>query len=355
LTTDYLLQECQGFLTCIQQNITVLRDAGFCSSTATFLQVDPKRTEIAFLRSIELDKIARLGAHIDVTKTSLDNLGLFDNTCKGVLDDYLGPSTPLTTDHFAMNSLRVLGLVLVSHVCSHMGDFDSWMSRNTSPNQKFQISSKAINIIRSSVPSQAGTMSFSRRTLKCLNEFLCGKQVWVLHGPNVDPKDSTELLLSTTPKALEEVWGPLWEIRNLGKPEEILRYDLVHGSLVPVSVIPESRETSVQVELNEELCHWIPQNELTGFERTLPSIPRPRINQPYLLIGTCLRVVASSPGDCHVDLTEANNKFVGQTNRRIVVSSSPVRWMTESKSVGTAASGGGLCAPDNSVFSLHEE
>jgi hypothetical protein len=337
LTPNFLLQECQKFLTCLQRNIEIVRDAGFCSSTATFFQIDPKRTKIAFLRSVELDKIVRLGGHIDEAKTSLDNLGVLDRACKGLLGDYLGPSTPSTTGYFAMNSLRVLDLVLVSHVCSHMGEFDRWMSRNPSPNQKFQISSKASSIIRSSVPSQIGTMNFSRRKLKCLNGFTCGKQVWVLHGPNVDSKDSTELFLSTTPKALADVWGPLWEITSPGKPEEILRYDLDHGSVVPMSFIPGSRENSVQVEPNEALCHWICQTELAGLEKAFASIPQPRITQPQLLIGDCLRGVASSSGDCHINLPDADNKVVGSAYRRIVVSS-PVRWMTRSKTAETAAS-----------------
>jgi hypothetical protein len=344
LTSDSLVSECQKFLTCIQQNSAALRDAGFCSSTATFLQIDPNRTQVAFLRSVELDKVAQLGSCIDETKASLDNLGVLDSACKDLLGDYLLSATPSIPGSCAILSLRVLDLVLVSHVCSHMGDFNYWMSEDNSTNQKFQISSQAGSMVKSFVPLQRGTMSFSRRTLKCLNGFLCGEQVWVLHGPNIDPMDSTELFLSTTPDAFADVWGPMWKITNAGKPMEILRYDLEHGSVVPLSLSSGSRGHSVRAELNEELCHWIPNSELEEFERASANTSPPQIIYPRLLIGACRHSVTPNTEKCYCNLTNANDRFVSNRYRRIV-GSSAVKWVTESKTMGTAAGGAGVGAP----------
>jgi hypothetical protein len=188
------LQECQKFLTCILGNITVLRDAGFSSSTATYLRIDRTRTQVAFLESVKLDELAQLEGWIDETKTSLELLG-----------DCLVLSTLLETGNIALMSLRLFDLFLVSHVCSHMGDLGTLMRKGTSVRRKFQISSQASSMTELSVPLETGTMSFSRRTLKCLNGFLCSEQVWVLHGPCMDPLDSTELFLSTDPDTFADV------------------------------------------------------------------------------------------------------------------------------------------------------
>ncbi|KAF4628639.1 hypothetical protein G7Y89_g9512 [Cudoniella acicularis] len=346
LTSDSRFQECQKFLTCIERNLTVLRDAGFCSAVTTFLQIDPNRTQVAFLRSVELDKVAQLGSCIGEKNISLKDLGVLDRACKELLGDYLGTPCPLRAGDFTIISLRVLDLVLVSHVCSHMSDFDHWMSKDTSTVQKFQISTRTSSIIDCSVISERGTLSFSRRTLKCLNGFLCGEKVWVLHGPNMDPTDPTELFLSITPDAFADAWGPMWKINNAGKPMETLRYDLEHGSIVPLSLISGSREHSAEVETepNEELCHWIPNSELEELERILACTSPPQIIQPRLLIGACHHSVTPNTEHCYCNLTDANDRFVSNGYRRIM-GSSTVKWVTESQTMGTAASGGGLMVP----------
>jgi hypothetical protein len=141
-----------------------------------------------------------------VTETSSENLRRLDSTCTDLFGDHLVPSIQPTAGNIAIMSLRILDFALVSHVCSHMCDMGRLMSKDTSIGRKFYISSQASSIIDWSVPLETGTVSFSRRTLKCLNGFLCGEQVWVLHGANTDPTDSTELFLSTTPDTFADVW-----------------------------------------------------------------------------------------------------------------------------------------------------
>lgn len=289
ITPDSRFQECQKIFECIQQNIAVLQNAGFCISAATFLQIGSNRTRVTFLRSFDLDKVAHLGRCIDKTKTSLENLGVLDSGCEDLLHGCLAASTPPVNGDCAIIFLQVLDLVLVSHVYSHMEDFDH-LSKYTSTTKKFQISSQGSGIIYDSVLSEKGTMNFFRRTFKCLDGFLCSQQVQVLHGPDIDPKDLTELFLSTTLDAFADVWGPMWKITNAGRPMEILWYDLEHGSVVPTSLLSGKFGYAMAAELDEELCHWIPNNRLKQFERTLASTS-PQITHLRLIIGACVRSI----------------------------------------------------------------
>ena len=344
LAPGILLQGCQKFLTLILRNVTVLRDAGFCSSTVTFLQIDPKRTQVAFLEPVELDKIAQLDDCLDEEATSLENLQRLDSACKDLLGDHLVSSTPPPIGHIAMTFLRLLDLVLVSHVCSHIGDLGGIMNDDSSLGRKFHISSQASTLVDSSIPAEPGTMSFSRRTLKCLNGFLNGEQVWVLHGPDIDPMDSSELFLSTTPDAFADVWGPMWKINDAGKSMGILRYDLGHGSIVPFSLISGNGQHSVKTESNEELCHWIPNSELEKYERALVITSLPQICRPRLLIGACRHNVVPNTEQCYCNITDIYNGFISKRYRREIGSSS-TRWATESRTVGATTGGTGLGLP----------
>jgi hypothetical protein len=345
LTPAFLLQECQKILKCILRNVAVLRDAGFCFSTATFLRIDPNRTQVAFLESVELDKVVQLGTLIDVTETSLENLRRLDSTCTDLLGDHFVSSSQPIAGNIAIMSLRILDFALVSHVCSHMGDMGRLMSKDTCIGRKFHISSQASSIIDSSVPLETGTVSFSRRTLKCLNGFLCGEQVWVLHGANTDHlTDSTELFLSTTPDTFADVWGPMWKITSAGKPLEVLRYDLEHGSVVPFSLISGNCGHFVRTESEEELCHWIPNSELEKLKGALATTSPPQIGHARLLIGACRHSVIPNNEECYCNLTDVYNEFVSKRYLR-EIGSSPRRLETESMTVGTAAGGAGLGAP----------
>lgn len=344
VTPDAQFQECLRILQCIWHNCTVLRNSGFCSATATFLQIDPNRTDVAFLRSVELNKVLQLRSCIIDTDMSSKNLRALDVACTEILGSYLKPSHILKVGEFAIISLRVLDLALISHASSHVSDFYRWISEGTSIDQKFQISAQGSSIIDASALSEGGSLCFSRRTLKCLNGFLCGEKVWVLHNPNIDAMDPTELYLSTTPNAFADVWGPAWEITNAEEPREILRYDLEHGSIVPLGLIFGSDDHSVKAQPNEELCHWIPNSKLEDFNKSPAGTIPPQISKPHLLIGACHHSVTPNPENCYCNLTEANDRFISSRYRRIM-GSSPVRWATASKTIGTAAGGAGVGAP----------
>jgi hypothetical protein len=299
---------------------------------------------VAFLRSIDLDEVTRLASWINEKRACVENLGMLDNACKNLLGDHIVSSTPPGVGNIAIVSLRIVDLVLVSHVCSHMGNFYYLMSKHTSTGHKFQISSLGVKIVDTSLPSETGTISFSQRSLKCLNGFFGGEQVWVLHGPSIDPMDTTELFLSTMPDAFADVWGPMWKITNVGKPLETLRYDLEYGSVVPFNLISGSTEHSVKAERDEELCHWISNSELEKFETALASNSPPQIIHPRLLIGACRHSITPNTEKCYCNLAEVNNRFVSNGYRRLI-GASPVKWATESRTMGTTIGGAGVGAP----------
>ncbi|KAH8759540.1 hypothetical protein F5882DRAFT_479504 [Hyaloscypha sp. PMI_1271] len=339
LTPDSRLQECLRILACIQQNITFLRDAGFCTSSATILQVDPARTQVALVRSVDLDELAHLGGCIDNTNTSSENLTLLRHR----YIDLLGELWFSVGGDSVIVGLRVLDLVLVTHVYSHIGNFDGAMSKDTSTTQMFQISDRASSVVTHSGSLERGIIAFCRRTLKCLNGFLGGEQVWVLHGCDTDPMDCTELWLSTTPDTFADIWGPMWTVTNNGKPDEILRYDLEHGSVVPTDPTPENCERVVEATSNEDICHWISNNELQELERTSDLTSLPQITRPRLLIGAGVHSITRNPV-CSCNLTDAKHDFESSGYLRFP-GSSPGKWVTDSRTVGTTAGGASVGAP----------
>ncbi|KAE9382162.1 hypothetical protein N431DRAFT_476817 [Stipitochalara longipes BDJ] len=208
---------------------------------------------------------------------------------------------------------------------------------------RFEISSQATSKTENDYAPQEGVILFSRRTLQCLSRFLCGEQVWVLHGPNIDSNDSTELTISTTPEAFADVWGPMWKVTNAGLPTEVSRYDLEHGSIVPTNFISRESRPHIETEKDEEPCHWISDSELQELERNSASVLAPQITQPRLLIGVCSHNITRNP-ECYCDLKDAKRGFESSGYLRIPGSSSG-KWQTKTKTVGVVAGGSGLGGP----------
>lgn len=339
LTLDSQLQESLGILACIQHNIAFLRNSGFCNSYATILQIDPARTQVALVRLVDLDKVARLGKCIDNTNTSSENLTQLMLGCI----DLLGELWFSLGSDSAIFGLQVLDLVLVTHVYSHVGGFNGAVIKDTSTTQIFRISDRVSRVVTDPGKLEKGIIRFCRRTLKCLNGFLNGEQVWVLHGYDTDPMDSTKLWLSTAPDAFADIWGPMWAVTNRGRPNEILRYDLEHGSVVPAGPTSRSRECLVEATSTEDICHWISNNELRELEKNSDFASLPQITQPQLLIGAGVHNVTENTA-CSCDLTNVKRHFESSRFLR-VPGSLPGRWVTDSKTVGTTAGGASVGAP----------
>ena len=99
---------------------------------------------------------------------------------------------------------------------------------------------------------------------------------------------------------------------------------------------------SVRTEPNEDLRHWISNNELEKFERALVRTS-PQMVHSRLLIGACHHCVTPNTEKCYCNLTDVN-RFVSNRYRRIT-RSSLAKWVAESKTIGTTAGGLGLGTP----------
>jgi hypothetical protein len=142
-----------------------------------------------------------------------------------------------------------------------VGNFDQLITGDTSTEREFHVSLHCAVVVEKQ-RNDGRSIILSQRRLKCLNGFLGCGEAWVFHGLGTNPQMADELYVSAEPDALADIWGPMWKITKVGEPSEILVYDLEHGSLVPLSLVPNSTRPRLEVEPGEELYHWISQDEL---------------------------------------------------------------------------------------------
>ena len=97
---------------------------------------------------------------------------------------------------------------------------------------------------------------FRRCKLLCLDDFHHGRGVWVFCPPNCEP--SLPLYLSATIDGFNDIWGPLWKLKDRENPNKYAAYIVGSGSIVQwqhkLPTCPELRE--------ERFCHWICNEDL---------------------------------------------------------------------------------------------
>lgn len=140
-----------------------------------------------------------------------------------------------------------------------------------------------------------------RRSLKCLDAYLHGRQVWVFEEIDSSvieyPSSEDALYLSTTMSDFGSVWGPLWvthirdsDQKNRSNTETpvILRYNVGLGWVIPW----RQRHDEPPVLANEVFAHWT--NDVVDL---LDSEPFPESTpDSRLLIGGALRLSVNE--DC---------------------------------------------------------
>lgn len=117
-----------------------------------------------------------------------------------------------------------LDLAVISYCGAHLEGFDQRYLGH-----QFQSLSIFSTIFRDFGPCP----TLQRRTLKCLDGFLEGEQVWVLHthGPPPNPLASQPLYLRTTIEAFADIWGPVWKSNPINQPKRVTRSMQVLASL----------------------------------------------------------------------------------------------------------------------------
>lgn len=173
----------------------------------------------------------------------------------------------------AHDAVHLLDVAVISYVGAHLSNKDLFPSGMIA------------------VPFSTGYMGFvfQQRSFKCLNGFLDGRRAWVCHKihhdflgdrPDIlDPKIwdieqenmalQSVLYLATDAVTFADVWGPMWCEKQSIESDQILRYRVGNGILVPWKYFQDNEdETSTSggdlsldsclLKPTERLCHGYP-------------------------------------------------------------------------------------------------
>lgn len=157
-----------------------------------------------------------------------------------------------------------LDLAVISYCGAHLEGFDQRYLGH-----QFQSLSIFSTIFKDFGPSP----TLQRRTLKYLDSFLEGEQVWVLHthGPPPEPLASQPLYLRTTIEAFADIWGPVWKSNPINQPKRVTRFNAGLGFIVPWSRLVDTEPTPLSGEIN---CHWTADDDaITSKDATFADIP----------------------------------------------------------------------------------
>lgn len=111
---------CKQILQCIIQNLNALVRAQFCNKAVQYLHLDPNRPDVAVLCSIEIANVLSLETFIYPSNT-LEYFEELDNICRSWFGFIAREGEP---GENAILCLRVVDLILVGYVYSHVEDFD---------------------------------------------------------------------------------------------------------------------------------------------------------------------------------------------------------------------------------------
>ena len=189
------------------------------------------------------------------------------------------------------------------------------------------------------ITPENGAIIVSRRKLRCLDGFLGGNAVWVFHSELLDPDNVESMYLSTLPEDFEKIWGPMWRITNTGQPQEVLRFELENGTIVSTS-----NQLKMDVNEDEELCHWMSNHDFRQWEMGQVSNENSLISKPRLLIGASSFSIHKNQESCLCSSAQVTQEFrrAGYLHES---GTSISQRQTDSISVGAGFGGGGIGAP----------
>jgi hypothetical protein len=349
------LQACSELIRMIKVNAEVLEKSRFCESV-TFLCLDQDRPIIAMLRSIKIADLLLLGVIMGAEETPDINLatlaGIFLNFSKKFLgdvvdyknDSFEDGSSYLNVD-FVILCLRILNLVLISHVYAHVGSFDHTITGDLTMQREFHVSKERCVSVETR-PNDGQSIILTRRTLRCLSGFLGGEQVWVFHHLGKNVRRGDELFVSATPEDFANAWGPMWKIKKAGDPSVVMRYDLEHGSIVPAN-LTESLfhfSSATNMRLDEQRCHWISHSQLQNIQKVRDHDVSKQdgishmTHQSRLLIGACEHTVRRNDVECYCNMAKAKSRFQFQGFIRDL-HYVPTQSLRDSIQVGTSIGG----------------
>ena len=273
--------ECRNLMLAVVSNVERLRKAHYCTDSINVLALDPRRPRVANLVRIDVDRIIQLHQNFEhalekmltlIRQPKADKLELqqltepLSSACTLILD-----SLGLPPGHNVAGKWRkaaiVLDLAVISYAGAHVERFDHRFLGEDLDLAKITSSWSFDTLCREGI-------MLRRRSLRCLQPFLRGRQVWLLQSQS-QWDDDGEMYLSTTMEEFADIWGPVWAAKSSNESEEILHYNAGMGAVVPW---PEEKLSPELVE-GEVFAHWRSPDEVG---RKAPTSLRPGAR---LLIG----------------------------------------------------------------------
>jgi hypothetical protein len=272
------LLECRNLIFTTCKNISALRNEGFNKTHFSTLIEDPSRSNVGSLLTVPFDKVENLALSFDEELDSICegtdpdkwvNLALYPSDlarkCAGILNSLglFGQSNDCTkwpSRDLWKCTVQVLDLAILSYSVVHTESFGG-ISDGTQPDQIHIPLQGLSKDFPDSIPHDSGLISMRRRSLKCLDKFFRGRQVWVLHRSSLATYPDEPLYLSTTIDAFADIWGPLWKSCPKDDPSTISCYFVGNGSILP----HQDQEDGPQLRTGEVLSHWMPRGSSSPF------------------------------------------------------------------------------------------
>ncbi|KAF4633390.1 hypothetical protein G7Y89_g4731 [Cudoniella acicularis] len=298
------LLEYRNLIFAVCKNISTLRSKGFNNTHFSTLVHDRSRSNVANLLTIPFDRVGNLAEKFDET---------LDCIWKKIGSPWYRsrPKDPSLWAGEAGYHRKFLSFKCADILYS-LGLFEPWDIYETwPPREPWKCSVQVLDLailsysvvhteLFDSPPHDSGLVSMRRRSLKCLDKFLRGRQVWVLHRSSLPPHLDEPLYLSTTIDALADIWGPLWKSCPKDDPDTISCYFVSNRSILPWH---QDYEDEPQLKTGEVFSHWIPEESSSSFcdkpgiEALVasPSVQKSFNGKETLLIGA-RETTRKSPG-----------------------------------------------------------
>ncbi|PSN67033.1 hypothetical protein BS50DRAFT_380456 [Corynespora cassiicola Philippines] len=274
------------FETC--ESLRGLQEAGFCGHFFSVLVLDKSRSNVAKLLPIEIARVEYLrgifrGTFLDLqnrmfkehdASKSEDGPGVdfkikipreLYSVCRHFLEQLqIMPKISETSDLIYLLAITVhfLDLAVLSYVGTHTGAMDEVYPSQGGDTIHLPGRFGALKKYEWDDLHRYDRVVLQKRQLKCLDQFLGHRTVWVFHT-HTNSSSNERLYLSTDVATLTDVWGPLWKSKSDMNSSKVWRYDIGNGFIVPWD---RDQEIDPHPSTNGEggtevFCHWMPTRE----------------------------------------------------------------------------------------------
>lgn len=271
-----LLQNDAMIIEKVISNIQRLQQQNFCGATTNVLVLDSDRTDVAFLRVIDLSLVIQLyEKYLELLRSPLTwdrpNGDALLAKCYGILED-VGLAWPSMWSGACTESLiyasrvvsRFLDLAMISYCGAHFEAFDRTCLDEEV--QRFSIR----------CDSSGSWITMYRRPFRCLGPHFRYRSAWVFQSCNYTTElSSSPLYLSTTLEQFTDIFGPVWKTMHHTYSTSVMKYNIGIGYIIAW----EPGHDDPRISAGEVFCHWT--DNVEDLDQDLILIPK----SARLLIG----------------------------------------------------------------------